>query len=192
MDKLFKFSIKQTVPVMLGYICMGIAYGLLLQQAGYNWVWAFFSSVLILGGSIQFVMLNMLTGGMGIPAVIALTLSINSRHIFYGISFIEKFKAMGKKFPYMIFALTDETYALLCGLRDSKDFNSRCKEMLIFENKSNETKSKAEEKIQEKVYFQISLLDHMWWVLGSVMGGVLGAFIKFDTTGVDFAMTALF
>ena len=164
----FEFAIKQTIPVMMGYIFMGIAYGLMLDQAGYGILWAFMTSLCIYAGSIQFILVSMLTGGMGLVSVIVMTFSVNSRHIFYGLSFIEKFRTMGRAFPYMIFSLTDETYALLCGTKipDGTD--------------------------KERAWFMIAALDQCWWVTGSVLGAVFGTLITFDITGIDFAMTALF
>lgn len=115
MKKALKYAFIQDIPVMLGYIVMGIAFGLMIQEIGYNFVWAFVISAVVYAGTMQFVLVSILSGGMNILAVVAITLSINSRHIFYGLSFIERFKEMGKAYPYMIYTLTDETYALLCG-----------------------------------------------------------------------------
>lgn len=162
------FAFRQTVPVMLGYIFLGIAFGLLLQDAGYNFWWAFLISVTVYAGSMQFVLVSLLAGGAGLLYSAVMTLFINGRHIFYGLSFVEKYKKMGRACPYMIFSLTDETYSVLCG-------------------------TKVPEGMEEdKVFFWISLLDHSYWVLGSVLGAVAGSSITFDSTGIDFSMTALF
>lgn len=99
----FVFAFRQSVPVMLGYIFLGIAFGLLLQDAGYSFWWALLSSVVIYAGSMQFVLVTLLTGGAGLFYAAIMTLFINGRHIFYGLSFVEKFKKMGKLYPYMIF-----------------------------------------------------------------------------------------
>lgn len=168
MKKALKFAFVQDIPVMLGYIVMGIAFGLMIQEIGYNFIWAFVISGLIYAGTMQFVLVSILSGGMNIFAVIAITLSINSRHIFYGLSFLERFKEMGAAYPYMIFSLTDETYALLCGTEIPPDVDKK------------------------KGTLFISLLNQCWWVLGSTLGALAGQLIRFDTTGVDFAMTALF
>ena len=164
----FRFAFTQSIPVMLGYIFLGIAFGLMLQDAGYNFVWAFVCSVFIYAGSMQFVLVTLLTGGVSLIYAAVMTLFINGRHIFYGLSFIEKFRNMGKKYPYMVCSLTDETYSVLCGLKvpDYMDEN--------------------------RVSFMISLLDHLYWITGSVLGAVIGQLITFDTTGIDFSMTALF
>lgn len=162
------FAFAQSVPVMLGYIFLGIAFGLMLQDAGYSFWWAFLCSVCIYAGSMQFVLVTLLTGGVSLLYAAVMTLFINGRHLFYGLSFIEKFRSMGKFYPYMIFSLTDETYSVLCGL-------------------------KVQEGMSEKrVSFMIALFDHCYWIIGSVLGAVIGQLITFDTTGVDFSMTALF
>lgn len=166
--KSFRFAFHQTIPVLFGYLFLGTAYGILLQQSGFGVSWAFFTSLFIYAGSMQFVLVSFLSGGVSFLSAALTTLSVNSRQIFYGISFLEKFKEMGKLRPYMIFSLTDETYSLLCGTRvpDGCDEN--------------------------RVFFLISILDQCYWIAGSVAGALLGELIAFDTSGIDFAMTALF
>ena len=162
------YAFKQSIPVMLGYIFLGIAFGLLLQNAGYSFVWAFLASVVVYAGSMQFVLVSLLTAGAGLIYTALMTLFINGRHIFYGLSFVEKYKKMGKAYPYMVFSLTDETYSVLCG-------------------------TKVPEGMDEgKVFFWISLLDQSYWILGSVIGALAGSYITFNSTGIDFSMTALF
>ena len=162
------FAFKQTIPVMLGYIFLGIAFGLLLQNAGYSFVWAFLASAVIYAGSMEFVLVSLLTAGAGLLYTAVMTLFINGRHIFYGLSFVEKYKKMGKVYPYMVFSLTDETYSVLCG-------------------------TKVPEGMEEgKVFFWVSFLDQCYWVLGSLIGALAGSYITFDSTGIDFSMTALF
>lgn len=162
------FAWKQTIPVMLGYIFLGIAFGLLLENAGYSFMWALLSSVVIYAGSMQFVLVSLLTGGAGLVETALMTLFINGRHIFYGLSFVEKYKKMGKAYPYMVFSLTDETYSVLCGTKIPAGME------------------------ESKVFFWISLFDQCYWVLGSVIGALAGSYITFDSTGIDFSMTALF
>ena len=162
------FAWKQTIPVMLGYIFLGIAFGLLIQNAGYNALWAFLISVVVYAGSMQFVLVTLLTSGAGLLSAALMTLFINGRHIFYGLSFVEKYKKTGKAYPYLVFSLTDETYSVLCG-------------------------TKIPEGMEEKkVYFWISFLDQCYWVAGLVIGALAGSYITFDSTGIDFSMTALF
>lgn len=162
------FAFSQSVPVMLGYIFLGIAFGLMLQDAGYGFWWAFVSSVFIYAGSMQFVLVTLLTGGVSLIYAAMMTLFINGRHLFYGLSFIEKFRNMGKYYPYMVFSLTDETFSVLCNLQVPEGLN------------------------EKKVSFLISLMDHCYWITGSVLGTIIGKVISFDTTGIDFSMTALF
>ena len=166
--RLLHYTFLQTLPVLCGYLFLGIAFGLLLSNAGYGAPWALFSSIFIYAGSIQFVLVNFLSGGFSLLTVAFMTLLINSRHIFYGLTFIEKFQSMGKRYPYMIFSLTDETYSLLCSMKVPEEFP------------------------EEDVFFLVSLSDQCYWVLGSVLGALTGQLLPFDTTGVDFAMTALF
>lgn len=166
--KSLKFAFKQTIPVMFGYLFLGTAYGILLQQAGFHAIWAFFTSLFIYAGSMQFVLVGFLSGGISFLSAAVTTLSVNGRQIFYGISFLEKFKEMGKARPYMIFSLTDETYSLLCGVKVPEDCD------------------------ENRVFFLMSLLDQCYWITGSVFGALLGGILSFDTSGIDFAMTALF
>lgn len=163
-----RFAFAQSMPVLLGYIFLGIAFGLMLQDAGYSFWWAFLSSVCIYAGSMQFVLVTLLTGGASLIYAAVMTLFINGRHLFYGLSFIEKFRDMGKIYPYMVFSLTDETYSVLCGLKVPNGMS------------------------EKQVSFMIALFDHCYWILGSVLGALIGQMIVFDTTGIDFSMTALF
>lgn len=157
-----------TVPVLMGYLAIGMAFGLMLQRIGYNVLWAFFMSLTIYAGSGQYLGVSLLAAGASLTQVAFLTLMINFRHLVYGLSLLEKFRGMGKRKFYMIFSLTDETYALL-------------------------SSAKAPEGVDEHdFYFAVAMLDHSYWILGSILGSVLGSALGFDTTGVDFAMTALF
>jgi len=145
---------------------LGAAYGLSMHQAGYGWLLSALCSILIFAGSFQFALIGLLSGGI-LPAVIT-AFSVNSRMLFYGLSLIDRFKALKKHRIYGIFTLTDETYSLLCGAKTPDDLRD------------------------EKVILYISALDHLYWISGSVLGGLLGQALPFDMTGVDFAMTALF
>ena len=168
MRKTLEFAIKQTIPVFCGYIFLGIAFGLLLQKAGYSLLWAFLISLFVYAGSMQFVLVGLLAGGASLPTVAIMTLMINSRHIFYGLSFIEKFKKMGRSYLYMIFSLTDETYSVLCSVKVPNEMD------------------------EKRVFFIISLLDQIYWITGSVIGALMGEKIPFNSKGIDFAMTSLF
>lgn len=161
-------AFKPTIPVLMGYLAIGVAFGLMLQSAGYGVFWACLMSVSIFAGSGQYLGVSLLATGAPLTQVAFLTLIINFRHLVYGLSMLEKFRGMGKRKLYMIFALTDETYALLSSARvpagiDTHDF-----------------------------YFCVAILNHSYWVLGSALGSLAGSMLGFDTTGVDFAMTALF
>ena len=157
-----------TVPVLMGYLAIGMAFGLMLQSAGYGVVWAFFMSLTIYAGSGQYLGVSLLATGASLPQVAFLTLMINFRHLVYGLSMLEKFRGMGVRKLYMMFSLTDETYALLSSARPPEGVD------------------------EHDFYFCVALLDHSYWILGSVIGSLAGAALGFDTTGVDFAMTALF
>ena len=167
MRQTVRFAFYKTIPVLLGYLFLGLAFGLLLQEAGYSFWWALLSSGIVYAGSIQFVLVEFLNGGTGFLTVAVMTLLINSRHAFYGLSFVEKFRKM-KTYPYMIFSLTDETYSLLCSLKVPEGID------------------------EKKTMFLIALFDQLYWVAGSVLGAALGQVLPFDMTGIDFAMTALF
>lgn len=171
MKKTIPFALIKTIPILLGYLFLGIAYGLLLQKSGWGIFWAFLTSFLIYAGSMQFALVGILTGGLSYLTTAIMTLFINSRHAFYGLSFIERFRKMKGCYPYMVCSLTDETYSLLCSLQKPEDF--------------------TEGQWKQATFF-ISLADHCYWILGSVLGSLIGQLITFDTTGIDFAMTALF
>ncbi|RKI68000.1 branched-chain amino acid ABC transporter permease [bacterium 1xD42-67] len=157
-----------TVPVLMGYLAIGIAFGLMLQSAGWGVGWAALMSLTIYAGSGQYLGVSLLAAGAPLAQAAFLTLMVNFRHLVYGLSMLEKFRGMGWRKLYMIFSLTDETYALL-------------------------SSAKAPEGVDEhRFFFTVALLDQSYWVLGSVIGSLLGSALGFDTTGVDFAMTALF
>ena len=171
MKKVITFALQKSVPIMLGYIFLGMAFGLVLEKAGLGLFWAFLSSAIIYAGSMQFALVGILSGGLGFVSTAVMTLFINSRHAFYGFTFLERFRKMGVFFPYMVFSLTDETYSLLCSAAKPNDFSDR------------EWKYAS---------FFIALFDQLYWVIGSLLGNAAGQLITFDSTGIDFAMTALF
>ncbi|MDO4324542.1 MAG: AzlC family ABC transporter permease [bacterium] len=158
----------RTVPVMAGYLVLGFGFGLLLQSKGYSFMWAILMGLTIYGGSMQFVTVDLLSSGASLLTAGIMTLMIHARHLFYGLSMIEKYSGTGKIKPYLIFTLTDETYSLVCTgeIPDGVDKNA--------------------------YYLWISLLDQIYWVLGSALGGIFGQIVTINTTGVEFSMTALF
>lgn len=164
-----KKAFINSLPVMAGYICLGIGFGVLLETNGYSFLWAILMSLTIYAGSMQYVAVDLLSGGASIISTALMTLMVNARHLFYGISMLENYKNVGKLKPLLAFTLTDETYSLVCS-----------KELLP-------------EGIDEKKYYLfLSLMNQSYWVLGSALGGLLGATITFNSTGIEFAMTSLF
>lgn len=157
-----------TVPVLMGYLAIGVAFGLMLQSVGYGVGWAFLMSLTIYAGSGQYLGVSLLASGAPLARVAFLTLMINFRHLVYGLSMLEKFRGMGWRKLYMIFSLTDETYALLSSARPPQGVE------------------------EHDYYFAVAVLNHIYWITGSVVGALAGAALGVDTTGVDFAMTALF
>lgn len=168
MKKLVKKSFLSTLPVMAGYMVLGMGFGILLHSKGYGILWAIAMSTFIYAGSMQYLAIDLMAGGASLITGAITALMVNARHLFYGISMIDKYKDTGKTKPYLIFALTDETYSLNCnGAPDG------------IENKS-------------AYYFLVSVLNQSYWVLGSALGSALGSIIPFSTEGIDFALTALF
>ena len=166
--KTFAAAFPATVPVLMGYLAIGMAFGLMLQSIGYNAAWAGLMSLVIYAGSGQYLGVSLLAMGASLPRVALLTFLVNFRHLVYGLSMLEKFRGMGLRRLYMMFSLTDETYALLSSARVPAGVE------------------------EHDFYFAVALLDQSYWILGSLLGSAAGALLGFDTTGVDFAMTALF
>lgn len=161
-----KKAFWDTLPVMTGYLFLGVGFGIILQQNGYGPLWALAMSLFIYAGSMQYVGIGLLTGGATLLTAALTTLMVNARHLFYGLSMIEPYKGAGRRKPYLIFALTDETYSLV----------SR----------------KLPEDVERISYcFFVSLFDQCYWVLGSILGSLAGN-LPVDFTGIDFALTALF
>ena len=157
-----------TVPVLMGYLSIGIVFGWMMSAAGYVPLWSAVMSMTIYAGSGQYLGVSLLSSAAPLPDVALLTLIINFRHLVYGLSMLEKFRGMGLRKWYMMFSLTDETYALLAGVEPPEGVEGR------------------------NFYLAIALLDQLYWIAGSVIGAVAGALITIDTQGIDFAMTALF
>ncbi len=169
MKQTIKKSFIDTIPVMTGYLVLGFGFGIILKSNGYG-IWVVFAmSLFIYAGSMQYVAVELLTSGATLIAVALTTLLVNTRHLFYGISMIDKYKDTGKKKPYLIFALTDETYSLVCN-----------------------DKPEIPDERRKDYYFFVSIFNQCYWIVGSVLGAVVGTLIRFNSEGIDFALTALF
>ena len=156
-----------SLPVMVGYVIIGFGFGILLRSAGYGLLWACAMSLFIYAGSMQYVGVSLITAPASLLTAALTTLMINARHLFYSISMIGKYAGAGKWKPYLVFALTDETYALLSGQPEQQeDFYPFC--------------------------FFTSLFNHVYWILGTALGSLLASALPFPTEGIGFSMTALF
>lgn len=164
-----KKAFTATIPVMTGYLVLAIGFGILLKTKGYGLGWSLAMSGFIYAGSMQYLAIDLLTGGASLITTAFTTFMVNARHLFYGISMIDRYKDVGKKKPYLIFALTDETYSLVCSEESVKGI-----------------------KEPKEYYFLVSLFNQSYWVAGSVIGSLLGNIIPFNVEGIDFALTALF
>ena len=156
-------ALKATIPVLAGYVVLGAGFGILLGEAGYGPVWSLAMCLFIYAGSMQYVGVGLIAGGAGLLSTILTTLMVNARHLFYSVSMLTRYRDAGKYKPYLIFALTDETYSLLC--------------------EGNET---------DRFRFFVSLFDQCYWVAGGLLGSLIGPHLPFSTAGIEFSMTALF
>lgn len=163
-----RYALKASLPVMAGYIVLGIGFGILLHSKGYAWWWSLLMGVCIYAGSMQYVAVDLLASGASLIAAALMTVMVNVRHVFYGITMLQKYRSTGKSKPYLIFSLTDETFSLVCSpnLPDTVD--------------------------EHAYYLYLSLLNQSYWVLGCTLGGLLGEFLPFSFAGIEFSMTALF
>ena len=165
---IFHTVFKDTLPVMTGYVFLGFGFGILLQQNGYGVLWSLAMSLFIYAGSMQYMAISLLSGGAGLLTAALTTLVVNARHLFYGISMVDAYKGAGKKKPYLIFALTDETYSLV-------------------------SRNQVPEGISRHKYcFLVSLLNQSYWVGGSVLGSLAGSLLPINYEGIEFVLTALF
>jgi 4-azaleucine resistance transporter AzlC len=161
---LFTKALRLSVPVLLGYLAIGVAFGLLLADAGFPWTLALWMSLLMYAGTGQYIAVGLFAAGAGIWECVLVQLVVNARHIAYGLSMSRRFRDAGKFKFYLIFALTDETFALLSSM----------------------------EKPSPRLMFYIALLNQFYWTAGSVIGAVAGTLLPFSMKGVNFALTALF
>jgi len=161
-------AFKVSIPVMMGYMVLGFAFGLLIISLEYSWYIAILMSVFIYAGALQFVAIGFFASKLGLIDIFISSIFINIRQSFYGLSLLKKFKNTKKLKPYLIFGLTDETYALLTSIKEDKSLNKKY------------------------YYFYLTLLNQSYWVSGTFLGAIFGSYIKFDTKGLDFSLTALF
>lgn len=166
--KAVKMAFVSTIPIFAGYIMLGIGFGILLSEKGYGPIWALFMSIFMFAGSMQYVGVDLLASGASLISSAIMTVLVNARHLFYGISMIDKYRGAGAKKFYMIFGLTDETYSLLC-------------------------EAKVPDDVDRHTYsFFVTLFDHFYWITGCVLGAVIGTVVPFEFKGVEFVLTALF
>lgn len=163
-----KLAFIKSLPVLAGYLALGIGFGILLEKNGFGVLWAFIMSITMYAGTGQYVGVGLLASSASIIMTALTTLMVNARHLFYSISMIEKYRGAGKKKLYLMFSLTDETYSLLCDGHSPEGENPHIYRVLV------------------------SFFDHCYWIMGCTLGAWLGSVITFDTTGIDFSMTALF
>ena len=163
-----RVAFPYTIPVMAGYLVLGTAYGILMNSKGLSLIWILVASIFAYAGSMQFVAVSLLASAFDSLGAFLMTLMVNARHLFYAISMLGKYRGSGRIKPYLIFSLTDETFSIVCSAEPPQGTSRKW------------------------FYFFISLLDHSYWIAGSVLGGILGSLIEFDTKGIDFVLTALF
>ncbi len=164
----FRAAFPFTLPVMTGYLFLGISYGVYMNVSGFSFLYPLLMSIVIFGGSLEFLAVSLLLSTFAPVQTFIMALVIQARHLFYGLAMLEKYKNTGLKKLYLIFALTDETFSVNCS-------------------------AKVPEGIDRGwFYFGVSAFDQCYWVTGAVLGGILGSFIPFNTEGLDFVMTAMF
>ena len=163
-----KSAFPHTIPVLTGFAFFGIAYGILMSNMGYGWTWALLTSSVVFAGALQFVGIGLLTAAFDPLLAFLIALSVNARHLFYGISMLEKYGSAGKIKPYLIFGMCDETFSILCSTEVPPNVDKRA------------------------FMLSVTLLNQSYWVLGSVAGALIGPLLTFNTQGIDFVMTAFF
>lgn len=163
----FRRAFRESVPILCSYLFISIAYGIMMNENGMPWFVSLLASVTVYTGAFQFVLITFLASGASLATVALTALLMSSRQLFYGITFLDEFRRMGRRKLYMIHSLTDETYAVNCSLP-------------------------ADLPDQQDVMFYLAALSQSYWVIGTLVGAVLGQVIPWDLEGIDFCMTALF
>lgn len=167
-NRAFKAAFPYTVPIFAGFWFLGITYGIYMNVSGFPFWYPMIMSIAIFAGSMEFVAANMLLGAFNPVQAFFMTLMINARHLFYGISMLDKFKGTGIKKYYLIYGMCDETFSI------------------------NYSADIPEDVDRGLFMFFVTLLNQLYWVTGATLGGIFGSLIKFSTEGLDFAMTAMF
>lgn len=166
--KSLKAAFPHTVPILAGFLFLGMTYGIYMNVSGFNFVYPMLMSMTIFAGSVEFVTVNLLLGSFDPVQAFVMALMLNARHIFYGISMLDKFKGTGLKKIYLIFGMCDETFSV------------------------NYTADVPKDVDRGWFMFFVTLLNQIYWVAGATLGGIFGSFITFDTKGLEFVMTAMF
>ncbi len=166
--KAFKAAFPHTIPIFTGFWFLALAYGILMNVNGFSFIYPMFMGLLIFGGSLEFIVMSMLMSTFSPLSVLIVTLLVQARHLFYGITMLDRFKGMGWKKPYLIFGMCDETFAINYSAKIPKDVD------------------------RGWFMFFVTLLNHFYWVSGATLGGIVGSLFKFNTEGLDFVMTAMF
>lgn len=166
--KAFTCAFPYTIPIFAGFLFLGMTYGIYMNVSGFSFWYPMIMSLTIFGGSLEFLAVSMLLAPFAPAQVFITTLMIQARHLFYGISMLDKFKGMGWKKPYLIFGMCDETFNINCTANIPDDVD------------------------RDWFYFFVTLLNQIYWVGGATIGGLVGSLLKFNTKGLDFVMTAMF
>lgn len=164
----FFAAFPNTIPILAGFLFLGIAYGIYMNQSGFKFYYPMFMSFIIFAGSVEFATVSWLLGSFDPVNIFFLTLMINARHLFYGLSMLEKYNIPGWKKLYLIYGMCDESFSINATVDVPKDIDKG-----LF-------------------MFFVTILNQIYWVAGATIGGIFGSFIPFDTKGLEFVMTALF
>ena len=167
MGNIFRKAFIKSIPIMCSYLFVSMAYGIMMENAGFKWYYSLLVSLTVYTGAYQFVLVTLLSSGASILTMALTAFLMNSRQSFYALTFVDEFNRMGKRKLYMIHTMTDETYAVNCTLPDTG-------------------------KEKQSIMFWVAFLSRCYWMIGAVAGGILGQIIPIDMTGIDFCMTALF
>ena len=167
-SKAFSAALPYTIPICIGFLFLGISYGFFMHSKGFSFLYPVLMSLFIFAGSMEFVTVNLLLTAFNPLSAFLLALMVNARHLFYGISMLDKYKNTGLKKPYLIYGMCDESFSINCTVTPPADVDKGW--FMLF----------------------VTLLNQIYWVAGAALGSLLGSVISFDTTGIEFVMTALF